>query len=130
MRADNSHHIVAAARRRAQATHAKALRAVRDMDATGEPVTFDKVAEKAGVSRSWLYSHDDVREQIERIRATQRRAPATLVPTGQRASDASLLRRLEVAVARTRQLTEENQRLREQLACALGEQRARAVCDG
>jgi hypothetical protein len=46
------------------------------------------------------------------------------VPTRQRASDASLLRRLEAANTRSRQLAEENRRLRDQLAQALGEQRS------
>jgi len=46
------------------------------------------------------------------------------VPIRQRASDASLLRRLEAASERSRQLAEENRRLRDQLARALGEQRS------
>jgi hypothetical protein len=46
------------------------------------------------------------------------------VPTRQRASDASPLRRLEAAQQRMRQLTEENRQLRGYLARALGERRA------
>ena len=46
------------------------------------------------------------------------------MPARQRASDASLLRRLETAHRRIRQLTQDNQQLREQLARALGQQRA------
>jgi hypothetical protein len=47
-----------------------------------------------------------------------------LVPRRQRASDASLLRRLESAVERVRCLETENERLRDALALALGERRA------
>lgn len=124
MRADNSRHIVEAARRRSEYTRSKAIQALRSLDATGKPVTFDAIAKQAGVSRSWLYAQPDLRAEIERLREAHRREPQSLIPARQRASDASLLRRLEAANARIRRLTEENQQLREQLARALGEQRA------
>jgi hypothetical protein len=130
MRADNSRHIVDAARRRSQHTRAKAVQALRVLDAAGEPVTFENVAKRAGVSRSWLYAQPDLRAEIEHLRAAHRREPGSLVPARQRASDASLLRRLEAANTRIRRLTEENQQLREQLARALGEQRAATTRTG
>jgi DNA anti-recombination protein RmuC len=123
MRADNTRHIINAAHRRSQLTRAKAIKALRDLDATGEPISFQSVAEHAGVSRSWLYNQPDLRTEIERLRATRRRALATRTPINQRASDASLLRRLETANQRLRQLREDNRRLREQVARLLGEQR-------
>jgi hypothetical protein len=124
MRADNSRHIVDAARRRSDDTRSRAIQALRELDAAGEPVTFEAVAKRAGVSRSWLYGQPDLRAEIERLRAVHRRAPLSQLPAGQRTSDVSLLRRLEAANTRVRQLTEENRRLRDQLARALGEQRA------
>ena len=124
MRADNTHHIVTAARQRHELTRAKAIQALRTLDADGRPVTFGAVAQAAAVSRSCLYTESDVRAEIERLRARNRRAPTTPVPARQRASDASLLRRLEAATQRIRQLTEENRTLREQLAQAFGERRA------
>lgn len=123
MRADNSRHIIAAAKRRGEYTRAKAIQALRALDAQGEPVTFQTVAQHAGVSRSWLYAQPDLRAEIDRLRAAYRRAPASPVPSRQRASDASLLRRLEAAQQRIRQLAEDNRRLREHLAQALGQQR-------
>ncbi|WP_331752127.1 DUF6262 family protein [Streptomyces sp. NBC_00829] len=128
MRADNSPHIVAAARSRAAATRERAIAAVRRMDAAGQPVSFDGVAREAGVSRSWLYSQTDLRAEIHRLR--ERHGPvasAPQVPDQQRASDASLLRRLEAATARNRQLEAEVRELRDQLARVLGQQRAAAV---
>ncbi|MGP4105136.1 DUF6262 family protein [Nonomuraea sp. KM90] len=124
MRADNSRHIVAAARNRHEYTRAKAIQALREIDAEGTAVTFDIVARAAGVSRSWLYAQPDLRAEIERLRSERQRASATPVPVRQRASDASLLRRLEAANERTRRLTEENRQLREQLSRALGDLRA------
>ncbi len=47
MRADNSRHIIAAARRRAEQARQRAITALRRMDATGQPVTFDAVAASA-----------------------------------------------------------------------------------
>ena len=124
MRADNTRHIVAAAQHRHEYTRAKAIQALRELETAGGPVTFDAVASAAGVSRSWLYSQPDLRAEIERLRASSRPAPGAPVPIRQRASDASLLRRLEAANARNRQLADENRRLRDQLARALGEQRS------
>ena len=123
MRADNTRHIIAAAQRRHELTRAKAIQALRTLDAQGRPVTFEAVAQAATVSRSWLYAQPDVRAEIERLRATGRRATATPVQARQRASDASLRRRLEAANQRIRQLTEDNRKLRDQLAHALGERR-------
>jgi hypothetical protein len=123
MRADNTRHIIAAARQRHELTRAKAIRALRTLDADGSPVTFGAVAQAAAVSRSWLYAQPDLRAEIDRLRTAHRRSPASPVPARQRASDASLLRRLETAQQRVRQLTEENRQLRAHLAEALGQQR-------
>jgi hypothetical protein len=81
------------------------------------------VVQVAAVSRSWLYAQPDIRAEIERLRTASRRAPATQIPARQRASDASLRRRLEAATQRNRTLAEENRQLREQLARALGQAR-------
>jgi hypothetical protein len=129
MRADNSHHVIAAARRRAAATRKRAITALRRMDTAGNPVTFDAVARQARVSRSWLYSQPELRTEIERLRARQRPAtPAQPVPDRQRATDASLLRRLEAATERIRRLDTENQQLRQALSRVLGERRAAEIC--
>jgi len=127
MRADNSAHIIAAARRRAADARRRTVTALRRLDAGGQPVTFSTVA-AAGVSRSWLYAQDDLREQVGRLRARQQQAPASPpVPDRQRATPASLLRRLEAATARIRVLESENRQLRDALERALGEQRAAAI---
>ncbi|WP_410646348.1 DUF6262 family protein [Amycolatopsis sp. cmx-4-54] len=128
MRADNSHHVIAAARHRAAATRKRAVAALRRMDKAGLPINFDAVAKQARVSRSWLYNQPDLRVEIERLRARQSPAsPNRPVPDRQRASDASLLRRLESATERVRHLEAENKQLREALALALGERRVADV---
>src|SRR5262245_53842670 len=128
MRADNSHHIVTAARRRATATRRRAVAALRRMDNAGQPISFDAVAREGHVSRSWLYNQPDLRAEIERLRARRNPAPASQrLPDRQRASDTSLLRRLEVMSERNRQLESENRQLRQALAVAIGEQRTASV---
>ena len=128
MLADNSRHVIAAAQRRAEQTRHRATAALRRMDATGVRITFDAVAREASVSRSWLYAQDDLRAQIERLRQRHPAAPpAPVPPQRQRASDSSLLRRLEAATSRIRHLEADNQQLRDALARALGERRAAGV---
>lgn len=100
-------------------------RSVRCANSTapGTPVNFELVARNADVSRSWLYTQPDIRAQIERLREATRHSPAPAIPAAQRTSDASLLTRLQAANENNRLLTQENQRLRRQLAHALGDQR-------
>ena len=130
MRPDNTTPIIAAARRRHELTRAKAIRASRELSHAGTPVTFEAVARHAGVSRSWLYAQPGIRAEIQQLRDATARTPARPVPAGQRASDASLLARLETALARNRELASENQRLRRQLANALGDRRAQPPSPG
>ncbi len=131
MRADNSRHVIAAARRRAGQTRQRAVAALRRMDAAGQRITFDAVAREAGVSRSWLYAQDDLRAEIGRLRQRHPATPATpptpVPPQRQRASDSSLLCRLEAATIRIRRLEADNQQLRDALARALGERRAASI---
>src|ERR1700747_133747 len=97
MRADTSHHIVSAARRRATATRRRAVAALRRMDNAGQAISFDAVAREGKVARSCLYNQPDLRAESERLRPRWDPAPARpRLPDRQRASDASLRRRLEV----------------------------------
>jgi hypothetical protein len=123
MPADNAHYLVAAARQRATATRRRAVAALRRMDTTGTAVTFETVAREARVSRSWLYNQPDLRAEIERLRARHRSPATRALPDRQRASDSSLLQRLQAATERNQRLETENRELRHALALALGEQR-------
>ena len=88
MHADNTAPIVVAARQRRELTRAKAIQALRELERTGTPVTFQSVAAAATVSRSWLYNQPAIRAEIERLRPLRRRhspwppAAATLTATG------------------------------------------------
>jgi 2-succinyl-5-enolpyruvyl-6-hydroxy-3-cyclohexene-1-carboxylate synthase len=125
MRPDNSARIILAAKRRSELTRAKAVQAICQLERSGAVVTFEAVAASAGVSRSWLYGQADLRAEIERLRERTKTTSCS-VPVRQRTSDASLIARLQAAVAQCRKLTEENSRLRRQLEHALGDRRVSA----
>jgi len=117
--------LAGAAARRHELTRAKAIQALRELGRAGTPVTFAGVAQAAGISRSWLYTQPDISSEIRRLRGTTDGAgSAGAIPAAQRASDTSLRARLATALDRNRQLTDENARLRRQLAHALGDQRS------
>jgi len=119
------------ATRRHELTRSRAVQALRELDRAGTPVTFAKVAQAAGVSRSWLYTQPDISNQIRRLRQkTDGAGSAGAIPAGQRSTDASLRARLTAALDRNKQLADENARLRRQLARALGDQRSAGVRSG
>ena len=120
-----------AAARRRELTRSRAVQALRELDRSGVPVTFARVAQAAGISRSWLYTQPDISGQIRRLRESKAGAgSAGAIPAGQRATDASLRARLTAALDRNKQLADDNARLRRQLARALGEQRSSRTRSG
>jgi hypothetical protein len=123
-RADNSHHLITAARTRSRNTRERTLNALQTMIDNGDEITFEAVVTRAGVSRSWLYSATDLRDRIIELRATTRPAPQASPAPRQPATEASLLTRLEVTQERLRQVTADNVDLRAQLEHALGVLRA------
>ncbi len=120
-----------AAARRHELTRSRTVQALRELDRSGALVTFAGVARAAGVSRSWLYTQPDISSQIRRLRRTTGGAGgAGAIPAAQRATDASLRARLTTALDRNKQLSDENSRLRRQLARALGDQRSARTRSG
>ncbi len=127
MRADNSRHLAKAARSRAEQTRRRAVTALRHLTNTEQTLTVTLLAQRAGVSRSWLYTQADLLAQIREEHPQQ--ATATTVPTRQAASDGSLRQRLQLAHQRIRELEGDNQQLRHALSQALGDQRVRHARD-
>ena len=108
-----------AAARRTLDAEQRVRGALRELDSQGAPVTFAAVAERAQVSRAFLYGHAALRAEIEALRTSQASAPARL-PVGQRSSDASLRARLRAALDESQRQREEIASLREELALAHG----------
>lgn len=122
MLADNSHHLVAAAQQRHDDTHQRAHEAIRVAAARGDAVTATGLATRAGVSRAFLYANPDLIEAIRQLRNVGVRPGA--VPARQRASEASLLHRLEALTERNKELRTENGDLRRRLEITHGQLRA------
>jgi len=121
---------VEALREAAMARHAntvaRAETALQVLTRRGEPITFRRLAEVAGVSRSWLYRQTDLREAIERLRGavpTEKRPSAA----PHQASPDSLRQQLHAYRGEIARLRAENQALGEQLARKLGTARAESV---
>jgi hypothetical protein len=116
--------LAAAARQRHVDVMERARQALRQFEASGEPVTYAGIARSAQVSRAWLYTQPEVRDAVDRLRDLNGRSTGAPVPTAQRSSQASLVRRLEAAHRRNQDLGSQVSTLREQLAAAHGELRA------
>lgn len=126
MTTDNHDGLITAVRARQAATLDRATQALRRLDRHGEEISFSAVAKAARVSRSWLYRQPQLRAQIQHLRA-QHHSGSRQVPTAQRASTASLLRRVEALQEQATRLSKENQALRHQLARKLGDNRQAAL---
>ena len=56
-------------RKRSDEARAKALKAIKELQANGEPVNFNTVHLKSGVSKNYLYTNETVRKEIESQRS-------------------------------------------------------------
>ena len=122
MRSDNSQHLIAAAQRRRADTLERARRALHELGQTAQRHTITQIAAYAGVSRSWLYTQPELRDQIRRLTTpANSNAPEQHVERG---SDASLRQRLTLAHERIRELNDDNRQLRNQIAHLHGQLRA------
>lgn len=108
-----------AAAQRTLDTENRVRTALRELDREGAQISFAAVAQRAQVSRAFLYAHSDFRAEIESLRAAHGLAPARL-PVAQRAGDASLRTRLRAALQDNQRQREELARMREELAIAHG----------
>ena len=124
MQADNSKHLTQLARARHDETLTRANDALASMPA-GERVTVALVAARAGVSRSWLYGQQELRDQIEQLNHT--RGGSVRVTGQSRASAESNRRRLEIAHERITELKKENRELHESVARLRGQLREAAI---
>ena len=123
MLADNTRYLIEHSRQRHQHTLERARRALAELADTGQSVTVAELASRAGISRSWIYTQPQLREQIQQHQRSHSDSD-TARQIATRASDESLHRRLTLAHERITQLRKENQQLREALAHACGQLRA------
>jgi len=108
-----------AAARRTLDAEQRVRTALRELDRDGATINFATVAQRARVSRAFLYEHGDFRAEIESLRVAQGAAPARLA-IRHRASDTSLRARLRAALDDNQRQREELAALRDELAIAHG----------
>lgn len=124
MPADHTHRLAQHARARHEQTLQRAQAALAAMVADGNVVTVARLARKAGVSRSWIYTRAELRDRIELYQQNATRAGEPGRDARSQASEESLRRRLTLAHQRITQLRDDNQHLRDSLANAYGQLRA------
>jgi hypothetical protein len=122
MPADNTAYLSEAARSRTRQSRDRTVAAIRRLDHEGHDITVAAVSRAAGVSRSFLYRHADLRAEIERLRPTQ--PTASRLPSQLRGSPDSTRARAEALRSEIERLTTENRWLRQQAETLLGERRA------
>lgn len=98
---------------------AAVARAMRELDASGQPVNISRVAAAAGVSRQWLYD-SPFRAEIERLRERETRPSSRRPPAKQASSEASLRAQNEALRQRLKEMRKETAALRDDLQRALG----------
>jgi hypothetical protein len=107
MLADNAHYLIEHAKQRRQETLERAHQALAELAGTDQSITVAKLASKANVSRSWIYTQTELLDQIQQ----QQRSHSDSRSNHQivtRASDESLHCRLTLAHERIAQLRKEN----------------------
>ena len=58
-------------KKRTDDSRQKALKAIEELKRLDEPVNFSTVQKKSGVSKHYLYEHDDIRSLIESARSEE-----------------------------------------------------------
>lgn len=110
-----SKYLEASWRKRSDEAREKVLKAIKELQANGEPVNFNTVHLKSGVSKNYLYTNETVRKEIENQRTLEAaRAGAWHKKYDRTSKSKDVI--IETKDKRIAKLEEENHRLREELA--------------
>ena len=115
--------LVESAHKRHKQVLSRANTALEALARNGDTVTVSRLASYAKVSRSWIYSQPELRLQISQCQASNDYSASAGTSQKAKASDGSLLRRLELAHQLIAQVRIENKQLREALARVQGQLR-------
>ncbi len=101
-------------KRRTDETRQKALKAIEELKKRNEPVNFSAVQKKSGVSKHYLYEHDDIRTMIESARSDEvERSSAWHKKYDRTSKSKDVL--INAKDKRIEKLEEENRQLRQEL---------------
>ncbi len=101
-------------RKRSDEARAKALKAIKELQANGEPVNFNTVHLKSRVSKNYLYTNEAVRREIESQRLLEAAKAGAWHKKYDRTSKSKDVL-IEAKDKRIAKLEEENHRLRQEL---------------
>ena len=101
-------------RKRSDEARAKALKAIKELQANGEPVNFNTVHLKSRVSKNYLYTNEAVRKEIESQRLLEAAKAGAWHKKYDRTSKSKDVL-IEAKDKRIAKLDEENHRLRQEL---------------
>ncbi len=123
MRADNTSHLLEAAKRKHEECLRRVTAAIREADRLYQPVTIQGVAKAAKVSPSWIYTQPEIYETLRDRRAQGDRQAPGRVPKVEAAGHASQQKRIELLASRLKETNQDNRRLRSELAVVHAELR-------
>ena len=112
--AEPSRYLEASWHKRSDEAQAKALNAIKELQANGEPVNFNTVHLKSGVSKNYLYTNETVRKEIESQRLVEASKAGAWHKKYDRTSKSKDVL-IEAKDKRIARLEEENHRLRQEL---------------
>lgn len=112
--AEASRYLEASWRKRSDEAQAKALKAIKELQANREPVNFNTVHLKSGVSKNYLYTNETVRKEIESQRSMEASKAGAWHKKYDRTSKSKDVL-IEAKDKRIARLEEENHRLRQEL---------------
>lgn len=116
----NTSGLASSAASKKEATLKKTQAAISELLKANDLINFNTVAEKAGVSKAWLYRETDIADRIKRLRDQQAGQEPKAYREAQRASDASKSALVTTLKARVKELESENRDLKKQLEVVYG----------
>ena len=112
--AEPSKYLEASWRKRSDEALSKVREAIHELQAAGEPVNFNTVHLKSGVSKNYLYTNETVRKEIEKRRSLEAAKAGAWHKKYDRTSRSKDVL-IEAKDKRIAKLEEENHRLRQEL---------------
>ncbi len=107
------------ARQKSEETAKKVDEAIQRLIKAGEKVNFNSVSLEAEVSKSYLYTHQEIKDRIENLRKQQAAAPSPK-HIKREMTDASKDIIIAAKNKRIKELEAENKRLKEELKMLRG----------
>ena len=111
-RKSNTTAIIQLSKEKSENTKIRVEKTISEMALKKDKINFNSVAQKANVSKSWLYKQEDIRTRIETLRGMQISELNPRKPNKSLRSEEVLIKTLK---SRIKSLEEENKQLKDQV---------------